>query len=195
MDAYFNNEIKKDVNGNDTRWHYAWEDLSNGGFSVLGKQFENKGAQLKTLTTAPTPLSLSKAAVYLIVDPDNMKDNPTPNYMNAELASVISDWVKAGGVLVLLANDSANCDLTYFNILSEKFGIHFSNESINMVKGNAFEMGTAFPVDGNGILNKATKLYVKEVSSLQLKASAKSVSCIGCLWKRTGNSCRRSMAL
>ena len=179
LDAYFNNEIKKDVNGNDTRWHYAWEDLSNGGFSVLGKQFENKGAQLKTLTTAPTPLILSKAAVYLIVDPDNLKDNPTPNYMNAEFASVISDWVKAGGVLVLLANDSANCDLTYFNILSEKFGIHFSNESINMVKGNAFEMGTAFPVDGNGILNKATKLYVKEVSSLQLKAGAKSVAMAG----------------
>jgi unsaturated rhamnogalacturonyl hydrolase len=39
LDAYYNNEIKKDVLGHDTRWHYDWEDESIGGFSKLGKQF------------------------------------------------------------------------------------------------------------------------------------------------------------
>jgi unsaturated rhamnogalacturonyl hydrolase len=179
LDAYYNNEIKKDSLGNDIRWHYAWEELSNGGFSMLGKQFEMKGGQLKTLITAPTALSLNKVAAYIIVDPDNLKDNPTPNYMNATDASVISDWVKAGGVLVLLANDSVNCDLTHFNILSGKFGIQFTNESVNMVKGNAFEMGAAFPVEGNGMLIYGTKIFVKDVSALQLKDGAKAIALAG----------------
>jgi unsaturated rhamnogalacturonyl hydrolase len=179
LDAYYNNEIKKDALGHDSRWHYAWEDLSNGGFSMLGKQFQWNGAQLKTLTDAPTPLALSKASVYLIVDPDHIKDNPTPNYMNATDAAVISNWVKEGGVLVLLANDSANCDLTHFNLLSNSFGIHFTNESINMVKGTAFEMGTALPIQGNGVLENGTKIYVKEVSALQLQANAKAIALAG----------------
>ena len=175
LDAYYNNEIKKDSLGHDIRWHYAWEELSNGGFSMLGKQFEKNGAQLKTLITAPSALTLGAAAIYLIVDPDNIKDNPTPNYMNATEAAVISDWVKAGGVLILLANDSANCDLTHFNILSDKFGIHFTNESVNMVKGNAFEMGAAFSVQGNGVLVNGTKIFVKDVSALQLQAGTNAI--------------------
>jgi unsaturated rhamnogalacturonyl hydrolase len=176
LDAYYNNEIKKDASGNDSRWHYAWEDLSNGGFSMLGKQFENKGAQLKTLTSAPTPLALNKAGVYLIVDPDNNKDNPTPNYMNAAEAKVISDWVKEGGVLVLFANDSANCDLTHLNTLANLFGIQFTNESINMVKGTAFDMGAAFPTLDNKVLKPGSKIYVKEVSALQLTGAVKPVA-------------------
>ncbi|MEY4279629.1 MAG: hypothetical protein RL377_1633 [Bacteroidota bacterium] len=179
LDAYYNNEIKKDASGKDTRWHYSWEELSNGGFSVLGKQFENKGAQLQTITTAPSVLALNKASVYLIVDPDHVKDNPTPNYMNTADAKVISDWVNAGGVLILLANDSANCDLSHFNTLANTFGIQFTNESVNMVKGTAFEMGTAFPIQGNTVLKPGTKLYVKEVSALQLTGNAKPVALAG----------------
>ena len=179
LDAFYNNEIKKNSLGIDARWHYAWEDISNGGFGMLGKQFENKGAQLKTLTTAPAALALSKAAVYIVVDPDNIKDNPSPNYMNAKDAAIISDWVKAGGVLVLLANDSANCDLTHLNILAEKFGIQFTNESVNMVKGNAFEMGTAFPAQGNEVLKMGTKIYVKEVSAVNLQSMAKPMAIAG----------------
>jgi unsaturated rhamnogalacturonyl hydrolase len=179
LDAYYNNEIKKDAQGHDIRWHYAWEDLSNGGFNMLGNQFKNKGAQLKMSTIAPSTLSLSKAAVYIIVDPDNIKDNPSPNYMSENDAAVITNWVKEGGVLILLANDSANCDLTHFNTLSEKFGIHFANESINMVKGTAFEMGAAFPVQDNGILKNNIKIYLKEVSAMNVKGAAKTIALAG----------------
>jgi unsaturated rhamnogalacturonyl hydrolase len=178
LDAFYNNELKKDAYGRDTRWHYAWEDISNGGFGMLGKQFESKGAQLKTLLTAPTASTLSQASVYLIVDPDNLKDNPAPNYMNVADALVISNWVKEGGVLVLLANDSSNCDLVHLNLLAEKFGIHFTNESINMVKGNAYDMGAAFPVIGNPVLKSETKIYVKEVSAMQLNSNAQAVATI-----------------
>lgn len=178
LDAFYNNEIKKDAYGRDARWHYAWEDISNGGFGMLGKQFESKGAQLKTLLQAPTNSSLSQATVYLIVDPDNLKDNPSPNYMNQADALVISNWVKEGGVLVLLANDSSNCDLVHFNLLAEKFGIHFTNESINMVKGIAFDMGAAFPVVGNPVLKSGTKIYVKEVSAMHLNSNAEAIATI-----------------
>jgi unsaturated rhamnogalacturonyl hydrolase len=176
LDAFYNNEIKKDALGHDTRWHYAWDDLSNGGFSMFGKQFENKGATLHTIITAPTADALSKASVYLIVDPDNVKDNPTPNYMNANEAAVIGDWVKAGGILILLANDSANCDLSHFNMLANKFGIQFTDESVNMVKGTAFEMGSAFTNHQNGVLPEGYKIYVKEVSAMKLSAPAKAIA-------------------
>ena len=176
LDAFYNNEIKKDAYGRDTRWHYAWEDISNGGFGMIGKQFESKGAQLQTSLTAPTATTLNKAAVYLIVDPDNLKDNPAPNYMNAKDASVISNWVKEGGVLVLFANDSANCDLAHFNILSEKFGIQFTNESINMVKGLEYEMGAAYPVEPNEVLKFETKIFVKDISAIKLTGTAKAIA-------------------
>ena len=176
LDAYYNNEIKKDALGHDSRWHYAWEDLSNGGFSFLGKQFENNGASLQTLTTAPTATTLKNVGVYVIVDPDNVKDNPTPNYMKATDANTIANWVKEGGVLILLANDSANCDLAHFNILADKFGVHFTDESINMVKGTAFEMGAAYPKKLNGVLKEDHKIYVKEVSALNVTAPATSIA-------------------
>jgi unsaturated rhamnogalacturonyl hydrolase len=176
LDAFYNNEIKKDAYGRDARWHYAWEDISNGGFGMIGKQFESKGAKLKTLLTAPTALDLNKANVYLIVDPDNLKDNPNPNYMNSTDASVISNWVNEGGVLVLFANDSANCDLTHFNVLAEKFGIQFTNESINMVKGVEFETGAAYAVMSNEVLKASTKIYVKEVSAMTLSGAAKPIA-------------------
>ena len=176
LDAFYNNEIKKDAYGRAHRWHYAWEDISNGGFGMLGKQFESKGAQLKTLYEAPTASTLSKAAVYLIVDPDNHKDNPAPNYMNTMDATVISKWVKNGGVLVLLANDSANCDLVHFNQLSEKFGIQFTNESINMVKGDVFEMGSAYSVEPNEVLKSGTKIFVKDVTAIKLTGETKAIA-------------------
>jgi len=176
LDAFYNNEIKKDAYGRDSRWHYAWEDISNGGFGMIGKQFESKGAQLQTSLTAPTATTLNKAAVYLIVDPDNLKDNPAPIYMNAKDASVISNWVKKGGVLVLFANDSANCDLAHFNILSEKFGIQFTNESINMVKGVEYEMGAAYPVEPNEVLKFGTKIFVKDISAIKLTGIAKAIA-------------------
>lgn len=176
LDAFYNNEIKKDAYGRDTRWHYAWEDISNGGFGMIGKQFESKGAQLQTSLTAPTVKALNKAAVYLIVDPDNLKDNPAPNYMNATDALVISNWVKDGGVLVLFANDSANCDLAHFNLLSEKFGIQFTNESINMVKGVEYEMGAAYPVEPNEVLKLETKIFVKDISAIKLTGAAKAIA-------------------
>jgi unsaturated rhamnogalacturonyl hydrolase len=168
LDAYFNNETKKDPNGKDIHWHYAWEDFSDGGFALFAKVFQNKGASLKTITTAPTANDLSKVSIYIIVDPDHLKDNPFPHYMNSTDASTIAKWVKKGGVLLMMANDSLNCDLDYINILAEKFGIAFSKESINMVKGKNYEMGNVYPIKGNNIFSEDTKIFMKDVSALSI---------------------------
>ncbi len=61
--------------------------------------------------------------------------------MQPEDAAQIAEWVKAGGVLMILENDPANADLDHLNLLSEKFGIHYNSVLRNAGDGNKFEMG------------------------------------------------------
>jgi unsaturated rhamnogalacturonyl hydrolase len=179
LDNYYNKELKKDPMGNEYHWHYNWNELSNGGFSFLGNQFKQFGASLKVIETAPTKFSLGTNSVYIIVDPDHTKDNPSPNYMTNEQANQISDWVNDGGVLVLMANDSANCDLTHFNLLATKFGIRFTDKSVNMVKGNAFEIGNVIPATTSPLWHTGLKMYLKEVSALDVLPPAKTIATNG----------------
>jgi len=168
LDRFFNSEKRKDIGGKDAYWHYVWEERSNSGFSTLGNIFERYGAKLSSLDVAPTAANLKNASVYIIVDPDHKKDNPNPNYVSADNIKAINDWVKAGGVLVLMANDSANCDLQYFNKLAEVFGVRFTDKSINMVKNDVFEQGAVLPGNNNPIFRTTKKMYLKEVSALEL---------------------------
>jgi unsaturated rhamnogalacturonyl hydrolase len=169
LDRYFNSEKKKDLTGKEVYWHYVWEEKSNGGFSLLGDIFKRYGATLSSLDVAPSTTNLKNSSVYIIVDPDHVKDNPNPNYVAAKDVKVIRDWVKAGGVLVLMANDSANCDLEHFNKLANTFGINFTNKSINMVKNDMFEQGAVVPGEHNYIFPNTKKMYLKEISTLTIK--------------------------
>jgi unsaturated rhamnogalacturonyl hydrolase len=117
--------------------------------------------------------SLSKADVYIIVDPDTEKETSDPKYMNEKVAATIADWVKGGGVLALMANDHGNCDLEHFNILAAKFGVHFNLDSVNHVEANKFEQGRVIVQDPNEILTAAKTLYLKEISTLKLSQPAK----------------------
>ncbi len=173
IDRFFNNEWKKDVTGKLARWHYTWEDVTNSGFSFWGSIFEHQGAVLQSLDIAPSKINLPKNGVYIIVDPDHIKDNPNPNYMDNQSANTITEWVKGGGVLVMMANDSNNCDLTHFNILAKHFGLEFTNKSINMVKGNEFETGAVYINKGNTIFPSGPKLHIKEISTILVSASSK----------------------
>jgi len=168
LDRYFNSEKRKDIGGKDAYWHYVWEERSNSGFSTWGNIFERYGAKLSSLDVAPTAANLKNASVYIIVDPDHKKDNPNPNYVTDDNVKVIMDWVKAGGTLVLMANDSANCDLQHFNKLAEASGIKFTDKSINMVKNDVFEQGAVLPGNNNPIFKTTKKMYLKEVSALEL---------------------------
>lgn len=175
LDNFFNNEIRKGAGGQDESWHYTFNDRSNGGYYVMGNIFEQYGANIHTLKTLPTAASLKGAAVYIIADPDTQKETTSPNYITPSSAATIANWVKNGGVLVLLANDNGNCDLEHLNLLAHKFGIKFNADNQLMVKNNNYSEGEVMMGTGNAIFTTARNVYLKEISSLQLQNPAKSV--------------------
>lgn len=175
LDNYFNAEKKKDITGTEKFWHYKWDEKYNGGFFLFGNVFNRYGVQTKTLSAAPNAANLKKANIYIIVDADNTADNPAPNYVTEKDASAVYNWVKAGGTLVIFHNDKPNAEFEKFNILSEKFGIHFNEDSRNHVEGNKYEQGALIINEGNQIFKTAKKVYLKEISTLKLSGTAKSV--------------------
>lgn len=173
LDYYYNNEYRKEALGQQERFHYTWEDYTHSGFAMLGNIFRQQGAATATLTAAPSAALLKNAAVYIIVDPDTQKETAQPNYMQPKDAQVIYDWVKAGGVLLLLTNDSGNAEFTHFNQLAEKMGMHFNENSINRVQNNEFETGAFYLPAGDAVFKSAPKVYIKELSTIAVKAPAK----------------------
>jgi unsaturated rhamnogalacturonyl hydrolase len=175
VDYYFNHEDKKNLGGVMMPTHYTWNEMSYNGFSFLGNAFQSYGASLGTLEEAPTAANLAKTDVYIMVDPDGLKDNQSPNYVNEEHVKAISSWVQKGGVLVLMANDSANCDLTHFNKLANAFGINFSFRGRNFVKNDQFETGAVVVPAGIPVFAAGLKIYLKEISIIEAKAPAKAL--------------------
>jgi len=172
LDAWFNSQTRPDAFGQPVSFHYKWNDLSNSGFSLFGHIFNNFGAKTTTLSTEPTLAALKQAQVYIIASPDISVKNPNPHYMQAEDAEQIVAWVKAGGVLVMLENDPGNADLEHFNLLAEKFGIHYNNVLRNKVDGNKFEMGK-LAIDGGGpIFHDPHTAYMKEICTIAVKSPA-----------------------
>ncbi len=176
LDHYFNSEVKKDITGVERPFHYVWDEMDNNGFSLLGHVFNSYGVKTEILFDAPTATNLKKSDIYLIVDADNITDNPIPNYVTEKDAKVVYDWVKAGGVLILRHNDKPNADFEHFNILTERFGIHFNEDTRNRVTGSQFEMGALYftsPIQP--VFKTAKKVYLKEISTLKLSAPAMSI--------------------
>lgn len=175
LDYYFNNEWKNDLAGTPVRWHYTWEDKSNSGFSMLGDIFRMHGVKTASLDGAPTAKSLAGAHIYIIVDPDTDKESTKPNLVQPGHMEAIADWVKKGGVLVLMANDSGNAELTNFNSLASKFGIRFNEDNFNMVKNNNFTEGEVSVPQGHVLFPSAKKLFIKELATLNVKFPAVAV--------------------
>lgn len=174
LDYYFNNEYKKGYAGQMERFHYTWEDRMNSGYSVLGGIFNRVGAKTVAIETAPTKANLKGVSVYIIVDPDTKKETENPHFMDDASIKVIKKWVKKGGTLVLFANDTTNCEIQNFNKLANVFGVTFSDKNINFVKNDYYPDGT-FMLSGNHpIFGEAKKIYVKELSVLNIKKPAES---------------------
>lgn len=177
LDSYFNDEHKKDVTGRMISYHYKWNEVDDNGFSIFKEAFKNAGATgISTLYRSPDPDVLGSADVYIIVDPDTKKESPNPKYINTESIEVIRNWVKQGGVLLLMANDSANVELKHFNMLAERFGIHFNDDLRNHVKDDQhFKDGTLMVDEGNPVLVTARKIFMKDICSLSLSFPAEPV--------------------
>ncbi len=174
LDYYFNHEFRITKEGKTERFHYTWEDTTNSGYSIWGDIFRKNGMQTKSLEAAPTAQNLKGTDIYIIVDPDTKKETAAPNFIESKDITAISAWVKNGGVLVMLANDSANVELQHFNNLGKAFGIHFNSDDRNLVVGNNFDMG-ALNIPSNQIIFKtARKIYLKEICTLGINRPAKS---------------------
>lgn len=174
LDYFYNSEVKKNTDGSESLYRYTWDSKDLRSYSIWGGIISSKGIKLSSLETKATKQALKNADVYIVADPDNFRDKPNPNYMNATDAKAIASWVKKGGVLVMFANDSANADLQHFNILAEKFGMHFTDEQLNPVKKDV-SVGQINIPDNHEIFKKGRTLYMKEVCTIDLSKDAKSI--------------------
>lgn len=172
LDNYFNNEWKKDVTAREILFHYTWDDKANSGFAMLGNIITSYGIKKNTLTAAPTKDNLKNTDIYIIVDPDTEKETAHPNFVEQKDIEAIVDWVKKGGVLVLMGNDAGNAEFKHFNQLAAKFGIQFLEDSKNRVEGNNFNQGAIEIPSHHSILPNTKKIYIKELSPLEVKAPA-----------------------
>jgi unsaturated rhamnogalacturonyl hydrolase len=172
VDAWFNSQKRADAFGQQAYFHYKWEDESNDGYSLLGSIIRNSGAETKTLYAEPTVSALSQAQVYIIASPDTLAKNPNPHFVQPEDGAQVAEWVKGGGVLVLLANDPANTDLEHFNLIADQFGIQFNSVLRKHVLGDSHEMGKINISGGGPIFHDPHTLFMKDVCNISVKAPA-----------------------
>jgi unsaturated rhamnogalacturonyl hydrolase len=171
VDTWFNRETHAKTG---QPFHYLWTDTENSGYSRWGEIFKMKGATLATVEK-PIAASLGKIDVYIIVDPDTTTESKSPNYIMSDDIKAISKWVKKGGVLAILANDAPNCEFTNLNKLMKKFGMTFNHVTLHPVKGTEWEMGASVNLPEHKLFKGVSKIYIKEVSDINLSGTAKSI--------------------
>jgi len=172
LDNWFNHETNAKTG---KIFHYTWDDTENSGFSQLGDLFKKRGAELKTIASTPTGKSMKGINVYIIVDPDTTKENPTPNYIQPADIKFLKKWVSNGGVLLLMANDGPNCEFTHLNQLGKEFGLYFNPKTLNPVLNRDWEMGAETIFPNHPLFKGVQKIYMKEVSRITLSKNAKPV--------------------
>ena len=172
LDNWFNHETNAKTG---KIFHYTWDDKEFSGFSQLGDLFLKQGAKLNTIATSPNSQSMKGIDVYIIVDPDTTKENPTPNYIQANDVKFLKKWVSKGGVLLLMANDGPNCEFTHLNQLAETFGFRFKTQSMNPVINRDWEMGAETNLPNHPLFSGVNKIYMKEVGPIIVSKDAKPV--------------------
>ena len=172
LDNWFNHETNVKTG---KIYHYTWDDKENSGFSQLGDVFKSRSAELRTIGSKPNSQSLKGIDIYIIVDPDTTKENPTPNYVDASDVKFLKKWVSKGGVLLLMANDGPNCEFTHFNQLAKVFGFGFQTQTRNPVINRDWEMGAETNLPNHPLFTGLKKIYLKEVGSIVVSKNAKPV--------------------
>jgi unsaturated rhamnogalacturonyl hydrolase len=175
VDGWFNSQKREDAFGRQVEFHYKWDTWDQPGYSLFGHLFREFGAQTTELDAEPTTANLKAADVYVIASPDNLDKNPNAHFAGADDAKQIADWVRTGGVLVIMENDTSFADLDHFNAISDQFGIHFNNVLRKHVVGTNWEQGR-IQIDGKGaIFHDRHTIYVKDVSTITVSKPARDV--------------------
>jgi hypothetical protein len=171
LDNWYNREVNPKTG---LPFHYLWSDTALSGYSRWGMIFTGKGAKLTTLEK-PDAILLNKVDIYIVVDPDTTTESKSPNYIMPQEAEIIEQWVRNGGVLALLGNDAPNCEFTHLNQLASQFGMTFNHVTLHPVTGTNFEMGASKNLPDHPLFKGVSKIYLKEVSDINLKSPAKAV--------------------
>lgn len=171
LDNFFNKETDPKTS---KPYHYLWTDTAFSGYSKWGQIFTSRGAVISTVGR-PDSKALSKIDIYIIVDPDSTTESPYPNYIASIDVEAIIQWVKRGGVLAVLANDGPNCEFTHLNMLMTEFGMTFNHVTLHRVSGDNFEEGASVDLPDHRIFKGVSKIYLKEVSDINLSGTAKAI--------------------
>jgi unsaturated rhamnogalacturonyl hydrolase len=171
LDNWYNHEINAKTG---MPFHYLWSDTEFSGYSRWGEIFTGRGAKITTVGR-PAKAVLDKINIYIIVDPDTTNETPSPNYIESDDIDVIKKWVENGGVLAVLANDAPNCEFTHLNKLMSQFGMTFNHVTLHPVTGTNYEMGACTNLPDHPLFKGVTKIYIKEVSDINLSGSAKAI--------------------
>jgi hypothetical protein len=171
LDNWYNHETNAKTG---KPFHYLWTDTASSGYSRWGAIFTSRGAEITTLGK-PDDAVLSKISIYIIVDPDTTSENPSPNYISSGDIKAIKKWVNNGGVLAVLANDGPNFEFTHLNLLMSQFGMKFNHVTLHPVTGANFDMGACTNLPDHPLFKGVGKIYIKEVSDINLTGTAKSV--------------------
>jgi unsaturated rhamnogalacturonyl hydrolase len=175
LDAWFNSQQQSNAAGQMEYFHYKWNDFSDNGYSLFGHIFRKYGVETDTLYSAPTITNLKGAQFYIIVSPDILAKNPHPHYVQPEDAAQVAQWVKGGGVLLMMDNDPANADIEHLDGLSDRFGIHFNPVLSHHVVGSDHAMGR-IPVTGDGpLFHTRHTLYMKDTCTISVRSPAVSL--------------------
>ena len=166
LDAWFNSQKRKGANGDLEYFHYKWTDTADSGFSLFGHLLNENGLRTDTLFQAPTLANLASAQFYIIVSPDIPVKNPHPNYMTKQDADQVAEWVKRGGILILMENDPANADIEHLDLLADKFGLHFNSVLSHHVDGDTFSMGRIAVSPGGGLFHQPHVIYLKDTCTI-----------------------------
>jgi unsaturated rhamnogalacturonyl hydrolase len=175
VDGWFNSQQRRDAFGRMVEFHYKWDTEDDPGYSLFGHIFRLFGADTTELDAEPTLADLKDAQVYVIASPDNLQKNPQTHFANAEDAHQIAAWVRAGGVLMIMENDTSFADLDHFNVVSEKFGIHFNSVLRKHVVGKEWQMGRIDVAGAGPVFRQPHTIYVKDVCTISVSDSARPV--------------------
>jgi unsaturated rhamnogalacturonyl hydrolase len=171
FDGWFNAQKRRAPVGHEDLSHYRPDDDAASGYSVFARMFEQYGMRTATLDHAPREADLRGVAVYMIAAPGSRSMDPKANLMDAASAAAIAAWVRSGGVLMMMENDSEHAEQVEFNQLAGEFGIHFNAVKHNhAVGGDDSTALVPIPAGTGGIFHEAHMALMIDVCTLEATA-------------------------
>ena len=95
--------------------------------------------------------------------------------MQPEDARQVAEWVKQGGLLVLLDNDPATADIEHLDLIADQLGIHFNTVLSHHVIGDDYPAGQIKVSGGGPIFHEPHTLYMKDTCTITVKTPAKAM--------------------